>query len=185
MTLPVGLPYLERATVLTSTEVDGRTVVGLCVPFNLPTIVADEPGRFYEEQFVAGAFQRAVKAPNRVNIRLSHSADQIVRAGRARVFREEKDGLYGEFVADESPIGEALLARARSGEPVGLSIGAVALKTEKRGTVVTRTSCHLDHVAATESPAYRNARVVSVRTDGDTLTLAVLLSKYGHLLHSA
>jgi HK97 family phage prohead protease len=177
------MTMLIRATTLDAPVVDGRTVIGLCVPFNRPTIVADEPGKFYQEQFVPGAFQRAVHVPHRVNIRLSHSADQIVRAGRAARFREESDGLYGEFVADETPIGEALLARARSGEPVGLSIGAVPLKTEKRGAVVTRTSVHLDHVAATESPAYRDARVLAVRTEvEDPRTLAYWLSKYGSLL---
>lgn len=184
MSLPVGLPYIERATLLVDPEVDGRTVVGLCVPYDKPTIVADTPGEWYQEQFVAGSFMRAVKAPNRVNIRLSHSSDAIVRAGRARLFREEPDGLIGEFVADETPIGDALIARARSGEPVGLSIGAVPLKTEKRGSIVTRVSCHLDHVAATESPAYKTALVMAVRESSDTLTLAALLSRYGHLLHS-
>jgi uncharacterized protein len=181
------MTLLIRSTTITTPTVDGRTIVGLCVPFNKPAIVTDGDG-YYQEQFVPGAFTRAIQVPHRVNIRLSHSPDRIVRAGRGAAFREEAEGLVGEFVADETPVGDALLARARSGEPVPLSIGHVPLRTEKRAGVVTRVSVHLDHVAATEERAqYPDARVLAVRAEelDDTRTLAYWLSKYGDLLHSA
>lgn len=180
------MSMLIRATTLDAPVVDGRTIVGLCVPFNTPTIVSDTPGELYQEQFVAGAFSRAMNVPHRVRIQFGHGQDDIVRAGRGSRFREESDGLWGEFVADETPIGDALIARAKSGEPVGLSVGVVPLKSEKRGTVVTRTSVHLDHVAATNSPQYKGARVMAVRAVDldDTRTLAYWLSRYGDLLQS-
>jgi HK97 family phage prohead protease len=178
------MTMLIRSTTLGSPVVDGRTIFGLCVPFNRPTIVADEPGKFYQEQFVPGAFTRAMNVPHRVHIQFGHGRDDIVRAGKAARFTEEADGLYGEFIADETPIGEALIARARSEEPVGLSIGAVALKTEKRGAVITRTSVHLDHVAATNSAAYKDARVLAVRAVDDTRTLAYWLDRYADLLRA-
>lgn len=188
------MTMLIRATAAAPLAVEGRTVLAFCVPFNKPSIVTSvgedniPAGQKYQEGFELGAFARATKVPNRVTIRLSHSQDAIVRAGFGAKFLERADGLYGEFVADDTPVGNALLERAQSGEPLPLSVGHVPLRTQRRNGVIWRQSVHLDHVAATGgTPVYRDARVLAVRAEDpdDTRTLAYWLAKYGDLLHSA
>lgn len=186
------MTMLIRAITSDALAVEGRTILTMCVPFEKPATVRSvgedniPAGTLYQEQFVRGAFVRAARVPHRVSIRLSHSQDSIVRAGYGSKFLERVDGLYGEFIADSTPVGEALLAAAKSGEPLPLSVGHIPLRTERRHGVITRTSVHLDHVAATgDRPVYRDARVLAVRAEvDDTRTLAYWLSKYGDLLHS-
>lgn len=187
------MTMLIRSTTAAPLAVEGRTVLAFCVPFNKPAIVTSvgedniPAGQRYQEGFTQGAFQRAAKVPSRVTIRLSHSQDAIVRAGFGHKFLERADGLYGEFTADDTPVGNALLERAKDGEPLPLSVGHVPLRTERRNGVIWRTSVHLDHVAATGgTPVYKDARVLAVRAEelDDTRTLAYWLSRYGDLIRS-
>lgn len=187
------MTMLIRSTTAAPLAVEGRTVLAFCVPFDKPAIVTSvgedniPAGQKYQEGFEHGAFARAAKVPNRVTIRLSHSQDAIVRAGFGSKFLERADGLYGEFTADDTPVGNALLARASDGEPLPLSVGHVPLRTARRNGVIWRQSVHLDHVAATGGvPVYRDARVLAVRAEelDDTRTLAYWLSRYGDLIRS-
>lgn len=187
------MPLLIRSTPAAALAVEGRTIMAMCVPFNKPAIVVSQgeddvpAGQKYQEQFVRGAFRRAVEVPHRVTIRLSHSLDSIVRAGFGSKFLERSDGLYGEFAVDPSPVGDALLAAATAGEPLPLSVGHIPMRTERRRGVITRVAVHLDHVAATgERPVYQDARVLAVRAEADdTRRLAYWLARYGDLLPSA
>jgi HK97 family phage prohead protease len=76
-------------------------------------------------------------------------------------------GASGEWHVSDTVIGNEVLALARDGVPLGLSIGFMDLPGGSRWnterTRVTRTRAALDHVAVVRVPAYAGAGVVGVR----------------------
>jgi HK97 family phage prohead protease len=147
---------------------DGRTVIGRCVPYNTPSMVADGDGGVpYTEVFRPGAFRRCVRAAPRVELRHEHDETITGRIGRARVLREEPDGLYGEFAMVDGTVGDHALELVRAGILHSMSVHAVVYP---HGThrlddgTIERTLASLLHVGLTSTPAYETARVLAVRT---------------------
>lgn len=157
---------------LQSIDVDAEhgTAEALLVPYDRPTpIVEMQPSRgrvAYTEVFRTGAFERALRAgPGRIPFVYNHSESFGDRMGVFTRFWETAEGLYGAARFDPSKR-DAVDDAVRSSHS-GISIAFVSVVprafTERDGSTVERRSVILQHVAAVNSPAYADARVLAVR----------------------
>ena len=156
---------------------DGRTLDGLAVPYGVPADVEDF-GKRYRERFEAGAFARATRAPQRLELLVEHRDNGPIDAvGIGTSFEEKTDGLYGSWRIYDGAIGDHVLERVKGGALRGLSVGFRPLGPGRRdedGTLV-RTACHLEEVSLTRSAAYAKALVTSVRSAPDPAELDELV----------
>lgn len=145
---------------------DGRTIEGMAVPYGVAAEVEDN-GRRYREAFEAGAFKRATRAPTRLELLVEHrDASPLDPVGLGLAFEEKPDGLFGTWRVYDGAVGDHVLERVKGGALRGLSVGFRPLgpgRREEDGTLV-RTSCHLDEVSLTRSPAFARALVTAVRS---------------------
>lgn len=153
------------ATHLTRTGGDARTVGGLCVPYDRPTIVSDDGGRTsYRERFVRGAFDpKQIAEAHRIELTYRHDDTLLGRIGKATQFEDRPDGLWGMFHVREGTVGDQALALVDDGFLTGLSISALAHRSGRDGNgTIVRQRVHLEAVGLCEQPAYDDA-LVSVR----------------------
>ena len=139
---------------------DGRVLVGVVVPYDVDTRI----GR-YTERFTRGAFSDA--DPDLVPLLAAHDHGALP-IGRTVELTEEARGLIGTFHVAETPKGEEVLALARDGVPLGLSVGFRPRPGGDRWnpgrTHVTRTAADLAEVSVVGVAAYADARVEDVRS---------------------
>lgn len=143
---------------------EGRTVSGICVPFDTPSLVSDG-GPLYLEEFARGAFARTIteRGAGAVKFLVQHDA-QALPIGRAADLREDAAGLYGEFRVSRTAKGDEALELIRDGALDGLSIGFKPIAEAKgRSGAVRRTEVKLREVSAVTFPAYDDARIAAVR----------------------
>ncbi len=158
---------LKRTFNIEVAEVDGdgRTIHALVVPYGKPTTVNDGQGP-YKEQFVRGAFKRAVDVPNRVWLNFEHHPGFSNVIGNGIEFEERSDGLYGQLEVDASDEGEKALRFINKRVLTGMSVEFKPMSHDKPvDGVVTRRSVHLDAVALCRQGAYEDAKVLAVRTE--------------------
>jgi HK97 family phage prohead protease len=98
---------------------DGRTVVGIAVPYGLRQRINHE----LTEQFAVGSFAHQLDAANRVKVGREHIGLGGSLIGRAATLREEDHGLYAELRISPTPLGDETLALLRDGALTDLSIG--------------------------------------------------------------
>jgi phage head maturation protease len=87
----------------------------------------------------------------------------------------------------DTMIGNEVLALARDGVPLGLSVGFAEVPGGSRWSAdrqrVTRTRAELDHIAVVRTPAYLGAGVAGVREATaraeNMATLLTLLRRHG------
>ena len=79
------------ATLELRADGDGRTVVGIAVPYD----VEQRIGSNLVEVFRKGVFRNVTRAANRVKLLYQHKTDAPI--GRAVMLEEREEGLYGEF----------------------------------------------------------------------------------------
>lgn len=83
---------------------------------------------------------------------------------------ERADAAWGAWRVSDTLLGNEVLALARDGVPLGLSIGFAEVPGGSRWSAdrqrVTRTRAELDHIAVVRVPAYAGAGVVGVRGGG-------------------
>lgn len=146
---------------------DGRTLEGLCVPFDVPALVADPPDyEPYQELFVRGAFERATKAPHRVLLNFEHNEGITNVLGHGVSFDERDDGLYGSLEVDDGHDGDKALRLYRQGVLTSLSVQFKPMvKSKLIDGIVRRTSVHLDAVALCRMGSWPEAQVLAVRTE--------------------
>lgn len=100
---------------------------------------------------------------------------------------ERADAAWGAWRVSDTLLGNEVLALARGGVPLGLSIGFAEVPGGSRWSAdrqrVTRTRAELDHIAVVRVPAYMGAGVVGVRGGGTavrpTPVLVALLRRRG------
>ena len=100
---------------------------------------------------------------------------------------DRADAAWGAWHVSDTLIGNEVLALARDGVPLGLSIGFAEVAGGTRWSAdrqhVTRIRAALDHVAVVRVPAYAGAGVVGVRAGGaaapSTPALLTLLRRRG------
>jgi HK97 family phage prohead protease len=144
---------------------DGRTLVGPLLPYGVEARVLDR-GRLVVETFARGAL--AGVDPARVPLTARHPRDsQELPIGVTVELRDEADALHGAWHVSDTALGNEVLALARDGVPLGLSVGFLEVPGGSRWSPdrrrVTRTRAALDHVAVVRVPAYAGAGIGGVR----------------------
>jgi len=157
---------------------DGRTLVGPLLPWGVRARVVDQ-GRLVTEVFERGAL--AGTDPGRVPLTATHPRDAgTLPIGVTLSIEDRTDAAWGEWHVSDTMIGNEVLALARDGVPLGLSIGFAEVPEGSRWSAdrqrVTRTRAALDHVAVVRVPAYVGAGVVGVRGDTHARRTPVLLT---------
>ena len=150
---------------------DGRTVVGIAVPFDAPTSIRDASGS-YMEVFRRGAFAKTIRERgDRVKFLAQHDR-RAMPLGRATLLREDGAGLYAEFRVSQTRDGDDALALIRDGALDALSIGFRPVKDvwNRDRSMVERTEARLDEVSAVSFPAYDGALIAGVRTAATDLS---------------
>jgi Escherichia/Staphylococcus phage prohead protease len=146
-------------------EGEGRTLHGALLPWGVPARVLDR-GRIVVEDFERGALAGA--DPARVPLTATHPQDAgTLPIGRTLAIEERDDAAWGEWLVSDTALGNEVLALARDGVRLGLSVGFMEVPGGSRWSPdrrrVTRTRAVLDHVAIVRVPAYAGAEVVGVR----------------------
>ncbi len=155
---------------------DGRTVVGIAVPFDAPTSIRDASGS-YMEVFRRGAFAKTIRERgDRVKFLAQHDR-RAMPLGRATLLREDATGLYAEFRVSQTRDGDDALALIRDGALDALSIGFRPVKDvwNRDRSMVERTEAALDEVSAVSFPAYDTALISGVRSASDLSDLVAAL----------
>jgi HK97 family phage prohead protease len=163
---------------------DGRTLVGPVLPWGVEARVVDR-GRLVTETFERGAL--AGTDPGRVPLTATHPRDAgTLPIGRTLTIEDRADAAWGEWLVSDTMLGNEVLALARDGVPLGLSVGFAEVPGGSRWSAdrqrVTRTRAALDHIAVVRVPAYVGAGVAGVRAAGPachTPVLLTLLRRYG------
>jgi HK97 family phage prohead protease len=155
---------------------DGRTLVGPLLPWSVPARVVDQ-GRLVTETFTRGALEGT--DPARVPLTATHPRDAgTLPIGVTLSIDDRADAAWGEWHVSDTMIGNEVLALARDGVPLGLSVGFAEVPGGSRWSAdrqrVTRTRAALDHVAVVRVPAYQGAGVVGVRWRASPATPVLL-----------
>lgn len=157
-------------------EGDGRTLVGLAVPFDVEVVVRDLWDD-YEEVFRRGAFKKTITDRARPLPLLGFHDRRSFPLGPATRLEETESGLEADFHVSETPDGDAALALIADGALSGLSIGFEPIsETTTRGKdrepagldLVERTEVRLHEISLVNIPAYADAGVTGVRTGAGT-----------------
>jgi uncharacterized protein len=159
---------------------DGRTLHGPVLPWGVEARVVDA-GRLVTETFERGAL--AGTDPARVPLTATHPRDAgTLPIGVTVELHDLADALHGAWRVSATTLGDEVLALARDGVPLGLSIGFEEVPGGSRWSAdrqrVTRTRAALDHIAVVRVPAYVGAGVAGVR-EGSACHAPALLT----LLH--
>jgi HK97 family phage prohead protease len=157
---------------------DGRTLVGPLLPWGTPAQVVDR-GRLVTETFQRGAL--ADTDPARVPLTATHPRDAgTLPIGVTVELEDRADAAWGAWRVSTTTLGDEVLALARDGVPLGLSVGFAEVPGGSRWSPdrkrVTRLRAALDHVAVVRVPAYAGAGVVGVRHEGSARPTPVLLT---------
>lgn len=159
---------------------DGRTLEVRIVPYNTPARVADPPHfEPYDEMWVEGAFDRQLKAPNRVSVFVNVEHEQGIGGvvGRGTSLREVPgDGLHGTFRMLNHPDADKALELVKEGDLTGVSLEFEGLPggAVREGGVLKRTKARLVNIALCRPSgsaggivAYKDAGVLAVRETPD------------------
>lgn len=140
---------------------DGRTLAGIIVPWNRPTRINPQ----LTEEFLAGAFDRQVKAPGRVPLAREHLPLGGQLIGRVTMLRNDGKGLYAEARVATTALGEETLALLREGALDHWSIGFRETQSVRTSQGVTqRKKAQLTELAIVMEGAYGDhAKVLAMR----------------------
>lgn len=149
---------------------------GRAVPYNSSANVG-----WYAEEFAPGAFAKSISETARDLPLLLFHEQRTFPIGRATGWREERDGLYGEWELDDSEQAQRAADLAQRGMLTGLSVGFSPIRSEwdlapyetwdpdnpgADGAIdrVRRVEARLLEVSLVSTPAYVEAEVTLVRT---------------------
>jgi uncharacterized protein len=154
---------------------DGRTLIGLAVPFGVELDVVDWWDE-YTESFEKGSFAKTIRDRARPVPLLFHHQHRALGIGRATKLTETDEGLEAEFHLTEGvQLADEVLALVQDEAISGLSIGFEPVEGKDRITkgkdrtppssrdLVTRTEVNLREVSVCNFPAYPDAGVIGVR----------------------
>lgn len=170
---------------------DGRTLSGRIVPYNEVANVVDfddETKKLvrYQETFLPhslaamaqGFAARGGKFANGqfIPLLIDHSDNFDNMIGHATELRDEDDGAYASFrLYDDSRIQKIRSVLTESHR--GLSISFRDVRTPRIvNDVVQRVQVFVSHVAATPSPQYQSAGILTLRSNEETEPVTPLLN---------
>lgn len=136
---------------------DGRTVEGICVPWDTPMRIDDE----LTEEFASGCVDHQMRAVNRIRFKRQHW--RLI--GSCVELRNDAAGLFGAFRVARTAEGDDTLALIEAGALTDLSVGFRARRdewTEREGErVLRRITVDLREVSAVEEGAYQEHATIS------------------------
>ena len=145
---------------------DGRTLEGICVPFDTETRI----GNRYTEVIRRGAFAKTTQErAQRVKLLAMHDGQRLP-LGAAQRLQETDKGLLGEFRVSKTAAGDEALELVRDGALDSFSIGFVPLRDNWNAdkTYVERAEVKLLEVSLVAFPAYEDAKVLALRDNDNT-----------------
>jgi HK97 family phage prohead protease len=153
-----------RSVNVDSVDSRKRIITVVAAPYGRPAQV-EYRSEIWNELFERGAFAAVTTAPHRVRANRGHDKNRTV--GKVTKFWPERDeGLVADVWIAETPLGEDTLVLA-AGDCLSASVGfgvRPSGQVLERHTMTRRIkSAYLDHLSFVESPAYADARVLSVR----------------------
>ena len=151
----------------------GRTVYGICCPFDSPADI-HEDGFPVRESFTRGAFAKTIseRGPRRVKFLAQHNLNMLP-IGRAIELREDSHGLFGAFRVSQTQAGDEVLALVADGALDSFSIGfqPVRSRWSRDMKSVTRVAVKLFEVSCVSFPAFAEAKIDGIR--GASLTTTI------------
>ncbi|HSS09732.1 MAG TPA: HK97 family phage prohead protease [Acidimicrobiales bacterium] len=151
---------LQLTMEIRSVNVDARTVVGCCVPYDETSYLTPDP---VGERVLRGAFAKSIKErAGRIFLYRNHDHDHAV--GHAVGFDDRPDGLIGTFGIRAHPLGDDVLAELREGYLPAMSVGFRTIKARRADDGVNEiVEGALMEVSLLSLPAYAGAEVLEVR----------------------
>jgi uncharacterized protein len=151
-----------EAGTLEVRDAEQRILAGDVVPYGTEIRVGG-----YTESFAPGAFDGVEPAGIPLLVAHQHAALPV---GRTTSLTDTPAALVGEWRVSDTRDGDEVLSLARDGVPLGLSVGfqPVEDKWNSDKTKVVRVRAQLGEISVVGLPAYRDARVTSVRADDET-----------------
>ena len=152
-------------------------VEALVVPWDTPAEVV-EPHLVtgapitYQEQFLRGSLDRAMRAPGRIGLAFTHSDAFADRLGYGVELRDSQAGAVATFQLYRSVMDKALemLGSSHSGMSMTFrSIRPAMTTPDRSGQLISRSQVHLRYVAATDCPVYADAQVLALRDQAQEL----------------
>ncbi len=147
---------------------DGRTLYTRVIPWNTPAEVADPPSYVpYMESWAPGAFDKQLRAADRVKVLMNFEHHRGISniVGHGTELRNESDGLHATFRMLNVQDADKALELIREDVVKGISVEAVARKSETVDGIVVRKDARLVNVALCRNPAFKDAQVLAVRQE--------------------
>lgn len=175
---------------------DGRTLVGLAVPFGVELEVRDWWDE-YTEVFRRGAFARTIRNRKQaVPLLVSHEHRALpIGAATPGGLVETDEGLTAEFHLSRTARADEVLALVSDGAISGLSIGFESVQQETtKGydrdpkadrDLVERTEVNLREVSVCNFPAFADAGVTGVRSSAGHPSLTSLAAERARLVDAS
>ena len=158
-----------RAATQLGVNYPQRTIELIVMPYERAAEVRHH-GRMIREIVARGAFEGLDANHRRISVNRGHDIDQIV--GRAVQFNTSRDdGLVAELRMAKTDAGDETLALADEGlldASAGFGVPNGGEHWPERG-LRRLTRVWLDHIAMVPDPAYKDAKVLSVRGEPDEL----------------
>lgn len=161
---------------------DGHHLVGLVAPFG----AVYDAGQ-YLERFAPTAFDKTIRERGRTIALLEQHATDRMPIGRAVEWEKRPEGLVADFLLARTARADEARALAEDGFVSGFSVGFIPVRTRSLDLdgrpLRERVEVRLDHVGFVRTPAYDDARLISVREfDPDDVDQVPRLAKYRHLM---
>lgn len=159
---------------------DRRRLTFYASVFNVPTLITekDETGKLvrYREVITPGAFDRALESKSEVIANIDHDEVQTfaTRSSGKLLLQSDPHGLFASCWLPDTPEGDSILQRVKSGELDGCSFRFVPVVNRMNEDVVERMEVKLYDVCLTANPAYPGTEV-HVRNNN---RMAYLLARY-------
>lgn len=134
---------------------DGRTIVGIAVPYGRTINVPSEGIR---ERFARGAFNHQLRAANRIAFARDHLPFGGTLIGATKLLRDDAAGLYGEWRVSRTAMGDETLELVRDGALRELSVGFRERRNrtvaDPGGPITERVKADASEVAVVMAGAY-------------------------------
>ncbi len=134
---------------------DGRTIVGIAVPYGRTINVPSEGIR---ERFARGAFNHQLRAANRIAFARDHLPFGGTLIGATKLLRDDAAGLYGEWRVSRTAMGDETLELVRDGALRELSVGFRERRNrtvaDPGGPITERVTADASEVAVVMAGAY-------------------------------
>lgn len=134
---------------------DGRTIVGIAVPYGRTINVPSEGIR---ERFARGAFNHQLRAAHRIAFARDHLPYGGVLIGSTKMLRDDAAGLYGEWRVSRTATGDETIELVKDGALRELSVGFKERRNrmvqDPGGPITERVKADASEVAVVMAGAY-------------------------------